>query len=522
MAWGQGAEGQGPMTQGFEALYFPERLNLINPAGDVGVATLWTPTDTAMDFLKRIGVDLDPATSRVAVVANLYGDGLPQMIRNLLWNPQIRHMLVFGQDMSGSAAELRSLLTDGVEPAERMGQRRYRIVGTERYLDTQFDPGLLVGRYTVACFGKPTLEETRTGILDFFAALPPVLPTDRERVEAPLPTYKPTYLPSEPRGHVVVRRRPLDAWEEVVFRIMRFGIPSVASATKQRLELQNLKVVVTEPEPDAEEHLRPFGFTLAEFTAYQQNLLDGSLPDTLAYSYGNRLRGYWRKPDGSVVDTLTVAAEKLAADPTSRGAYVTLWDPAFDMVAPDRQSTPCLVSLFFRTFQDRLTLSATFRAHNTMSAWLKNLYGLMAVQRFVAERAGGLPLGAITVISHSISIDPGSTERFDLAQQIRDAKRDDLELDRATGKRELREDPNGYFTFTLDDEAGEIVADLKAGGETLTRYRGRTAQEIETQIARDEAISVLSHALYVGRQLAIHEARLKAQTKRKPKADERA
>lgn len=501
------------MTLAFEALYFPERLSIVNPTGDVGVATLWTPTDTARDFLRRLGVDLDPSSSRVAVVANLYGDGLPQMIRNLLWNPQIRHLLVFGQDMSGSARELECLLTKGVEPAERMGQQRYRIVGTERYLDMQFDPALLAGRYNVACFGKPSLDETKDGITAFFATLPPVQAPDRQRVEAPLPSFKPVYFPSEPRAHTVVRRRPLDAWEEVVFRIMRFGIPSVASGTKQRLELQNLKVVVTEPVPDADDHLRPYGFSLAEFAAYQQNLLNGDLPETLAYSYGNRLRGYWRTPDGTVVDTLTVAAEKLAADPTSRGAYMSLWDPSYDMVAPDSQSTPCLVSLFFRVFQGRLTLSATFRAHNTMSAWLKNLYGLMAVQRFVAERANDLPLGAITVVSHSISVDPGSTERFDLAQQIKDAKKDDLELDRASGKRDLREDPNGYFTFTIDEETAEIVADLKAGGETLTRYRGRTAQEIEAQIARDDAISELSHALYVGRQLAIHEARLKAKTK---------
>lgn len=501
------------MSFTFEALYFSERLKVVNPAGDIGVATLWTPTDTAMGFLQRLGIDLAPKTSRVAIVANLYGDGLPQMIRNLLWNPQIRHLLVFGQDMSGSAAEIESLLTKGVEPAERMGQQRYRIIGTERYLDTQFDPALLVGHYSIACFGKPSLNETKEGVTAFFAGLPPVQPSVRDRVEAPLPSFKPKYFPSEPRAHTIVRRRPLDAWEEVVFRVMRYGIPSIASGTKQRLELQNLKVVVTEPLPDADEHLRTYGFSRAEFSAYQQNLLNGELPETLAYSYGNRLRGYWRGANGTVIDTLQVAVDKLSADPTTRGAYITLWDPSFDLVAPDAQSTPCLVSLFFRVFQGRLTLSATFRAHNTMSAWLKNLYGLMAVQQLVSERAGNIPLGAITVVSHSISIDPGATERFDLAQQIKDAKKDDLELDRASGKRELREDPHGYFTFTIDDETAEIVADLKAGGETLARYRGRTAQDIESQIARDEAISELSHALYVGRQLAIHEARLKAKPK---------
>ncbi len=501
------------MSLAFEARYFPERLTILNPLGDVGVVTLWTPTDTAIGILGRLGIDLAPETARIAVVANLYGDGLPQMIRNLLWNPQIRHLLVFGQDMSGSSRDLCNLLTLGVEPAERMGQHRFRIIGTERFLDTAFDPALLVGRITVSCLGKPSLDETKAGVRAFFQSLPPQSTDAPPRTDAPLPTFTPRYFPSEPRAHVVVRRTPLDAWEEVVFRIMRFGIPSIASRTKERRELQNLKVVVTEPAPEADEFLRPYGFSRAGFEAYEQNLLSATLPESLSYSYGNRLRGYWRAADGPAIDTLELAAAKLVADPTSRGAYISLWDTASDMDAPEGQSTPCLVSLFFRVFESRLTLTATFRAHNTMSAWLQNLYGLMAVQRFVGARAGDLPLGAITVISHSISIDPTATDRFDLARQIAAAKKDDLDQDRTTGKRELREDPNGYFTFTIDDDTDEIVADLKAGGDTLTRYRGRTAQEIESQIARDAAISDLSHALYVGRQLAIHEARLKAKSK---------
>lgn len=492
----------------FEAKYYKERLHLVNQFGDVGVVTLWTPVPTAINYLTRLDVDLDPATSRIAVVANLYGDGLPQMIRNLLWNPQISTILIFGQDLSGSATDLLNLLTKGVERTKRLGQERFRIVDTERYLDTGFSPDLLAGGYAVALFGKPSKTETDSGIQSFFASLPQPRPVERERVDAPLAEYKPVYLPSEPRAHTIVGRRPLDAWEEIVFRIMRFGIPSIASGSKSRLELQNLKVVIREPVEEEDAHLRPYGFSLDDFHRYQEALLDGGLPDGIAYSYGNRLRRYWTGAGGEVIDSLRVAAEKIAADPTTRGAYITLWDPAHDLVAPDSRSTPCLVSLFFRVFQDRLTLTATFRAHNTMSAWLKNVYGLMAVQKFVAGIANSIPCGPITVISHSISIDPGAMDRLDLAQQIAGAKSDDFELDRTTGKRTLREDPNGYFTFTIDPDAMEIVAVLKAGGETLARYRGKTAQEIETQIARDEAISLLSHALYVGRQLAIHEAML--------------
>ena len=53
---------------------------------------------------------------------------------------------------------------------------------------------------------------------------------------------------------------------------------------------------------------------------------------------------------------------------------------------------PCLVSLYFRKFEGKLTLSATFRTHNAMDAYPMNLYGLMAIQSWVAKEAG-LPPG---------------------------------------------------------------------------------------------------------------------------------
>ena len=78
----------------FTPLYFAERLHSVNPYGDVGVVTLWTPVKTVLDFLARQNISLDPATARIAAIGNLYGDGLPQLVRNLLWNPQIRHLLI--------------------------------------------------------------------------------------------------------------------------------------------------------------------------------------------------------------------------------------------------------------------------------------------------------------------------------------------------------------------------------------------------------------------------------------------
>ena len=104
-----------------------------------------------------------------------------------------------------------------------------------------------------------------------------------------------------------------------------------------------------------------------------------------------------------------------------------------------------------------------------------------------------MPIGAITVISHSISIDP-------------------RELDRALmiiGKRPFKVnlDPMGYFRITLDGK--EIMVEHRFEDVTLREYRGKKATSLQHQIARDVAVSDINHAIYLGRQLAKAEMALK-------------
>ena len=98
------------------------------------------------------------------------------------------------------------------------------------------------------------------------------------------------------------------------------------------------------------------------------------------YTYGNRLGAHFG------LDTLQTRSRRLRANPETRDAYISLWDTAYDL--PGEHSHPCLVTLFFRRSQGALTLTATYRAHNLLTAWLLNVYGLMAIQRHVAEAVG--------------------------------------------------------------------------------------------------------------------------------------
>jgi thymidylate synthase len=479
----------------FIPLYFGDRLKTVNPRGVIGVVTLWSRPEYVMERFREAGVDLEAATSPIAVFGTLYGNGLREMLRNLLYNPQIQVLLICGHDRSGSQQELKNFFNEGIEIVEDapihflagkgLLTNPCRIKGTNRLIDGLVGHELFDLKLEI--LGDPGQDATLENIRFFFKAWRPgnrpVGARPAKEGVPPLLAVETEYFPSNPRSHQVVQEKPLEAWLDLLHLLTRFG-RRVSLKKGERLELQNVKVVVEGPEPAGREELYALNLDPHRLDRYYQEFLQGELRPDEAYTYGHRLRTYFG------LDAVEILASRLQKDPEDRKAYFTLWDNNRDLTA--RESRPCFVSAFFRKFQGKLTLTATFRTHNAMDAWLLNLYGLMALQGEVAGRAGLAP-GAITVFSHSISIDP-------------------KELDRAltvVGKRrwKMRLDPMGYFRVTLDGE--EILVEHRAEDVTLKEYRGRTALALQHQIARDGAVSDINHAMYIGRQLARAEAALK-------------
>jgi thymidylate synthase len=491
----------------FEALYYQDRLKIVNPEGDVAITTLWSKVESAYQILEEATVDLSPASSRIAVISNLYGNGLPQMLRNLLWNPQIRHIVILGKNLSGSREWILNFFEHGLEEVEFLGAKAFRIRNTTRTIDGCVQPQAFASKPTFTVLGDVGDAATKAGLKTFFDVLPPAQPGDLVRVEPPpIPEPTVTRFPTEPRSHTIVRDTPMEAWSELIFRLFRFGHRNMVakkSGPEGRVELQNIKAIIENPSEEPDEILQQFGFSLDKFRGYQQRILDPEKPADLGYTYGNRLRGYFRH-DGQLVDSLEIAGQRLREKPDSRHAYISLWDNTRDL--PEGTDTPCFVSAFFRRFEGKLTLTATFRSHNAMEAWPENVYGLIAIQRFVAQKAGMEP-GPLTVFSHSISIDVSSLEK---ARKIATSKESDEVYDPATGKHGPRMDPNGAFTTTFDRATWEIGVEHSYNGMKIHEYRGKSAEEIERQLARDVALSELSHALYLGREVARKEFEMKA------------
>ena len=478
----------------FIPLHFRDQLTVINPTGTIGVVTLWSRVDYVLRQFKEGGIHLAPSTSPIAVLGTLYGNGLRELLRNLLHNPQIDTLVLFGRNRSGSAEELEAFFTRGLEPTigeniayeaeqDRPTPSSVRIRGTSRVIDNMVQPEHFLRPPRIIAAGNPQEAESVRKARRFLETYKPAAEPVPERIEIGMANVRISCYPSNPRQHVICASDPLTAWRQLIYRLHRFGIP-VHLAKGDRRELQAVKVVVEQPQEVEPEHLETYGFSESQLKRYQQDILSGALGADETYSYGNRLRSHFG------IDSLDEAIQRLKTDPEDRKSYVALWDPRRDLTSD--KGHPCLVSLFFRRLQGKLTLTAAFRTHNGLDAWLVNFYGLMAIQEYVSAGCG-MDRGAITVFSQSITIDNRQMDRATIVAEQWDLR--------------YAEDPMGYFRITLDGDA--ILVEHRSGDTTLGTYRHAKASHLQYDLYRDCALSDINHALYLGRQLARAESCLK-------------
>ncbi|KWT79142.1 thymidylate synthase [Candidatus Magnetominusculus xianensis] len=465
----------------FIPIYYKDSLTIINENAHIGVVTLWSHKQAVIDKFKESGVDLSKTNSPIAVFGTLYGNGLKHLLANLLYNPQITHVLICGRNTGESLQLLLNFFGKGVEKVVNIGVSCNRIIGTSKDLPEVLYPELFRNPPDVTYIGQETDPDFETQLQSYLKNLPNSFnkpdAVEPERVKIDLPEIAPSYFPSNPRSHTIIKGTPLEAWKELIFCLDRFGHMVELEPDKRRKELQNVKVIVEDPIEEDDVSLKPFGFSIAELKEYQckvkHNIVEGD------YTYGNRIRAYFN------VDALTVCVGKLKKNPQDRRSYIVLWDPRTDLTETTR-SSPCLATIFLRVYDGNLTLSATFRVHNAFDAWLKNLYALMAIQRHVTEHTC-IPTGPITVISHSISLNPD--EGYEKLQMVINQH----------GNFKFEADPNGQFRFRLEN--GQIVAEHIYNGETLKVYRSKKAERIQYELKRDRAISEIGHAIFIGRQL---------------------
>lgn len=451
----------------FRPIYYKERLEkkVINPEGTVGVVTLWSKW---RDLAQRIQIsfpDLFYKDSPIVLFSNFYGNGLPQMLANLAHNPQISRIAVLGNDapLSPSYSFLTNFLREGVEIETFGGIEMGKIKGTTFYLDKQLKPEYF-SHIEVQRF---SLQEKQR-FYEFVRGN--TRPVQKERLEILLEEPRFSDFPSDITRNVITSETPLSAWIELLTRMGRYGKTikvRKGPSFEERRVLLDVNVSVKNPSFEKEEKLAQWGFGSKELRAYQEQMLSSVVPEGLEYSYGNRLREYWGG------DTLEKLGEMLSVNPQQTFAFTSVWDPRNDLF--QRKSTPCLTDVQFirNPVTGKLSLMAGFRSQDLASAWVPNMYGLAAIQEYVALKAGMSP-GEINLRTRYLELDINALSSRALVAKASSLKRESPILD-----------PKGNYLVEARPHEGKIaILHYHPDGTFLETIEGESISELKEKLRR--------------------------------------
>lgn len=466
--------------------YKPNQLICGN--GQTAIITGWTVKQSVAKHLQ---------TDEYAVVGQLYSPtrGISFLIRNLLFNPHVRFLVILNatkEDRNAGACEclldfFRNGFKEGVSDTGRpCWVINSNIIG---YIDIEIAPEALEKlRRSLEWKEAKSISEAVSFVKDF-AAKDAIEPWGTP-VEFPLAKVVPTVLPGHRYGHRIEGKTIAETWVKIIHRIKTTGTIRPTGYDGQWQELIDLMAVITDEPPEfyfPEPNYLPIDRAFIE--EYIGQILDDSpYREGVKYTYGQRLRSWFGK------DQIEQVIQKLVADIDSARAVMSLWDIRDNEA---NESPPCLNHIWVRVVESELSLTATFRSNDMFSAWPANAMGLRALQQHIrnaiAQRSSyNLKMGPLIIISQSAHIYDDCWENADNIIQSQYAN--------ICKKRDYA-DPAGSFVISVQD--GKIVVEhmTPGSGEVINCYSGKLATQIFQQIAADCPSLQVEHALYLGTEL---------------------
>ncbi len=484
------------MPQPYQPHYKPNQL--ICGTGTTAIVSGWTVKEA-------IAKHLQPQD--YAVIGQLYSPtrGISVLIRNLLLNPQVRHLIIVDATRedrnAGSGRCLADFFAQGVRPGQTDSGRDCWLINSPivGYLDQELPEGAIATlRQSITCH---RVEDVKSALhlVQKIAHGPTPEPWGVPQsfpesiVESPL-------KPGRRYGHRLEGRTIAETWVKLIHRIRRTGTLRNTQHDSQWQELINLMAIVTDepsdfyfPNPNYLPVSRDF---VADYIGQIQD--DAVSEEGVKYTYGQRLRSWFG------VDQIQQVIQQLSNNPDSARAVMSLWDAQQDGQA--NGSPPCLNHIWTRIVDGELSLTATFRSNDMFGAWVANAMGLRALQRHLKQHIEGcnsglqLRLGPLITISESAHIYDDCWENADtlIEQQYPQLL-----------KNRSFSDPSGSFTILVS--GGELVVEhlTPGSGEPVGCYVAKTAKRLYQQLAADCPVLETEHALYLGTELQKAEISLK-------------
>lgn len=515
-----------------DRISYPERTETKITNANFAVTFLWTMRDAVLPKLEK---------QNLAIASNFYTpSGLVGMVRNILANPHIRYLIIFGEECASKEADKAAQLTS----ANALRAFFEKGITSERKIEgfesaVHFDSNIpadaiqsvirnvelidLNRKMPDATLGEKISEANR-----LMKTLPEKEPFSPE---AKVFGYEQTTesMPYEGGPLLVGAKTIPETWIEMIHAIFRYGRKNLMNANTDRWvkEINNLVAVIHNPQNE-DLSLNPFlvPLTKEKIHAYQQEILSPLLPEGKAYTYGNKLRAYYfpnakeirdlveskefkdfefgqgKHLDANVaykgkaceINQIADIVDVLKRDLYSKACVAITWHAA-DELMRKHKSSPCLVFLQAMVQDEKLNLTVFFRSHDMTQGWPENAYGCAAIQKEIAEGIGTEP-GILTIISGSAQI---YAHYFKQVEEM---------LKKYRKPKINYSDPRGNYLIKIHRD--KIILTLlhpENMGE-LEKIEGQTAREVYEQLAFTVAVNT-SHALYLGAELQKAEFAIK-------------
>ncbi|MEK7503733.1 MAG: thymidylate synthase [Patescibacteria group bacterium] len=462
-------------------LFFNKSLITGNPQSSVGICTLWSKTEFIAQNLPK---------DKYNLAGNLYtADGISYLIKNILANPIITHLIICGQDYFKSGEALINFFKNGIDQDRK-------IIGSGAYLHSNIPmEAVELVRKNIEIIDLRGKEGELPNILNGFSAKaerfadPLVLPDETEKQEL---------LTSEIMGFRVEGGLS-DVWLNVLDLITKFGEVKASEHELKQKEVLDVMSVINNFS------LEPFlGLKEEDVKKYVDLFFSADTPKEIEYTYGKRLFRfafeYVSEQFGIemrfFVDQIDGVVKRLKKSPYSRRAVAGLWNPFTDA---DSGNPPCLTQITWNVKNGKIYQTCIFRSHDLFGAYLLNALALRRLQEKVSNEVGLEP-GSLIILSQSAHIYENSWKKAEIL----------LNTHHRNKEMEFRADRSGYFLIKISDNK-EITAQhyLIDGRKTKYELKGKDAVTIYKKILQEHLVSQFDHAAYLGRELTKAEECIK-------------
>lgn len=470
--------------------YLPDKYEVIQGVkSSVALCTCWTDPHKLVRTYPEL-------TKSFSIIGTLYSkEGVSILIRNLCLNPNISHIYVWTDSRLSHT------------PIGKMGREFLFSVWNNIGSKEQNDLHKELPKHVIS-----TVSKNVSLVSDFSSDIQEVLKQAQKQNLAKNPPYmKPLSfpspcrdtsepMPSEEVGWSVRGVSTISAWTETVDRIIRYGRTKKTEYGNTQKELQGISWTIERDSvakfsvPDWPDTIvKRVGSTKQMLSQYQ-SIFNSKKQSGSSYTYGSRLMDY----DGNV-NQIQYCIEKLKQAPFSRRAVAVTFNPQLD---EENTNPPCLISVQFLTHGNLLNLFAVFRSQDIFKAGIPNAYGLLSLQKKVAEKTR-LQCGVLSIYSVSAHI---YEEDWEIATKLlKCAKWESTKLyfDETTDL-----DPRGLIRISTNKSNINLEL-VSENGTELFSYSGKSAREVGMKISRLNLLSIPSHYLDVSIELTKAEIAMK-------------